>query len=604
MSAPQVHFSEVISRRFAQVLYRCLEEVGSTKGALYLVIQGEPGLHLVGHYGFPRLMPPQDFLEAEHPLAAWVHRERRTFAVNNALAYQELASFTQGAETPRFLLTPVYDKGNWVGLLVQRDRVRGEPYDLTRDETPTLAICNEIVAAYREFRFIFDPSAAVDASESASDFRTPAGGTPIVTPPHDGTHVGGTPALPVSVPPSDSMFPSSAPRLFPTPGESLEGYPSTGAKEGQPSLVTRSGRYTTQSLEEALRQTTELKQNAEAASQLKAGMFLPEQRTFFWEAAALLSSLVPLSAVALWVDDPHEIRPILAYSQAPLSPALKQQILAHTTYHVPKIVEKDLQILTKVEWLDQEPLGGVFQTYLPVVLLEEGGGQDLLLLFRGEERAFDDQEQTYIQQMSRMLGFHLQEGRLHEQYHRAFLSVAHRILTSKEGGAPKLRTHSLNTAKLARNFALHLELPSPEVEAVSIAAILHDVGTFMLDPRLLNKSPLTSEESADYRAHPILASTFLKDFRFPFDVLHIIRHHHERWDGKGYPDGLQGEQIPLGSRMIHLVESFEVMSSGSEFKPPKTGREILDELRREAGRQFDPSLVMGFMEFLATKTNK
>jgi len=576
MSTPQFHFSEVITRRFAQVLYRCLEDVRSTKGALYLVIQGEPGLHLVSHFGFPRLIPPPDFLAAESPLVAWVQRERRTFAVNDPQAYPELVAFTQGAEAPRFLITPVYDKGNWLGILLQRDLLRGEAYDLARDEAATLGICGEIVEAYREFRFILDPGAVPSPLPSPVD------------------------AVPVSVPTSGSMFSSSTPRFSPSEGEALEGYPTT--QEGQASLVARSGAYTTRALDEAL-QPPAPKAPLPEKSDLKVGMFQPEQRTFFWEAAALLSSLVPLSAAAIWVDDPHEIRPLLAYSPRPLSPELKQQILTHATYHLSQVVAKDVQLLIKSEEMDQEPLQGVFHTYLPVVLMEEGG-QDLLLLFRAEERPFSDQEQTHIQQMARLLGFHFQEGRLHEHYHRSFLTVAHRILTSMEGGAPKLRTHSLNTARLARNLALHLGLPSSEVEAVSIAAILHDVGTFMLDPELVAKSPLTPEEQAKMQTHPILASTFLKDFRFPFDVLRIIRHHHERWDGAGYPDGLRGEEIPIESRIIHMVETFEVMSSGSDFKAAVASREVLDELRQEAGRQFDPTLVAGFLDFLASKAHR
>lgn len=595
MSTSPFRFSEVLTRRFAQVLYRCLEEVGSTKGALYLVVEGEPGLHLVSHFGFPRLIPPPEYLPPDSPLVAWIQRERRTFAVNAVQDYPELNAFTQGAETPRCLLTPVYDRGNWLGILFQRDLSRGEAYDLARDEAPTLDICEGIVSAYREFRFILNPSAIPE--------------TPPLPPPGEEPHPGAQmEAMPVAVPPSESMFPSSAPRYVPAPGVALEGYPAANDRDESSSLVTRSGRYTARSLEEALNQPAGSPfPEAGARSprqELKPGMFLPEQRTFFWESASLLSSLVPISAIALWVDDPHELRPILAYSRHPLSPELKQQILAHAMYHIPKVEEKDLQILIKSEWMDEAPLRGVFQTYLPVLLLEEGGGQDLLLLFRDEERSFSEHEQTCIQQMARLLGIHFQEGRLHENYHRAFLSVAHRILTSMEGGAPKLRTHSLNTARLARNLALHLELPSAEVEAVSIAAILHDVGTFMLDPGLISKTPLTTEELAKIQTHPVLASIFLKDFRFPFDVLRIIRHHHERWDGQGYPDGLAGEAIPMESRIIHLVEAFEVMSSGSEFRSAVPSREILGELRKEAGRQFDPALVAGFLDFITSKTHR
>jgi len=584
-------FNEVLTHRFSQVLYQCLEVVGSTKGALYLALKGEDGFRLVSHYGFPRLVPPPERMEQDDPLVKWVKRERRTFAVNNASQFHELAALIQGAEAPRLLFSPIYDKGQWIGFLVQRDRVRGEAYEVSRDEAPTLTICEEIVAAVHEFRLVFTSSAAEphDSSPGLSLPSIPAPNLEEVT------------ALPVTVPPSDSMFAPPVPKEF-TPGLLLEGFRPGSGGEDAFSHLTKTGAYISRNLDEPTQIVPP--PGASEVPPLRPGMFLPEQRTFFWEAASLLASIVPLAAVALWMDEPQELRPILVYSRLPLSAELKQQVLAHATYHIPKVEERDLRILTRSEWLDESPLRGIFQTYLPVVLMEEGGGQDLLLLFRQEERPFSDEEQIHIQQVARMLGFHLQEGRLHERYHRAFLSVAHRILSTVEGGAPTLRSHSLNTARLARNFAVRLELPSHEVEAVSISAILHDVGTLLLDPRILAKPELTPEDLARVRTHPVLASAFLKDFRFPFDVLRIIRHHHERWDGKGYPDGLKGDEIPVGSRIISIIEAFEVMSSGNGYKSPKPSREILEELRRESSAQFDPSLVSEFIDYLASKARR
>jgi GAF domain-containing protein len=589
-------FNDALSNRFAQVLYQCLENVGSTKGVLYLSTRQEEGVSLVGHYGFPRLMPPPAQLPLEHPLIQWVRRERRTFAVNNAAQFQELSVLVQGSENPRLLITPLYDRGEWIGFLAQRDRVRGEIYDVSRDEAPTLTVCQEIVATAREFHFVFSVSPATD-SQSAPGLLQP------VPPPKP--VLAEVPVIPVPVPAPASMVPPTTPKEF-SPGMMLEGFTSAAEGEEGFSPLTSSGIYVSRNLDEPTVIVPPPPPSGEpvSSSPLRPGMFLPEQRTFFWEAAALLSSIVPLAAVALWMDEPQELRPILAYSRLPLSGELKQQILAHATYHIPRVEEKDLRILTKSEWLDESPLRGIFQTYLPVVLMEEGGGQDLLLLFRLEPKPFSEPEQLHIQQLARMLGFHLQEGRLHEQYHRAFLSVAHRILSTVEGGAPHLRSHSLNTAKLARNFAVRLELPSHEVEAVSIAAILHDVGTLLLDPAILAKPELAPEDLARIRTHPVLASAFLKDFRFPFDVLRVIRHHHERWDGTGYPDGLKGEEIPIGSRIISIIEAFEVMSSGNSYKSPKGGREILEELRRESSAQFDPSLVADFIDYLASKARR
>ena len=87
-------------------------------------------------------------------------------------------------------------------------------------------------------------------------------------------------------------------------------------------------------------------------------------------------------------------------------------------------------------------------------------------------------------------------------------------------------------------------------------------------------------------------------------MLRVIRHHHERWDGTGYPDGLKGEEIPIGSRIISLIEAFEVMSSGNGYKTPKSSREILEELRREASAQFDPVLVSDFIDYLTAKVRR
>jgi putative nucleotidyltransferase with HDIG domain len=169
---------------------------------------------------------------------------------------------------------------------------------------------------------------------------------------------------------------------------------------------------------------------------------------------------------------------------------------------------------------------------------------------------------------------------------------------------PSLRPHSLATARLARNLALMLDLPTEDVEAVSIAALLHDVGLLLLDPQMLAKPTLTGEEMKKVRDHPELAAVFLKDLRFPFDVIRIIRHHHERWDGRGYPEGLRETAIPMGSRIIGLIEAYEVMTSGKGYRRPQGFRQALVELRNEAGSQFDPAVVEAFSELMARKDER
>jgi putative nucleotidyltransferase with HDIG domain len=592
---------DALANRCSQVLYRCLEEVGSTKGALYLRAPGQGGFEVVSFFGWPRGTRPPVSIAEDHPLMVRTHRERRTYVVNDASESPELAAFGQGGEWPRYLITPVYLAGDWVGLLIQRDRIKGGTFDVERDEPPTLAICGDLVQALREFRLY--------GSVPRPDDGTLAPQAPPLPRAAQGTGPG---VVPVGLPTASALIDEVAPmaeRLLPAatstpppirtqashkplagPSVPERMYGFAGGQDGYSALPW-----------EADRTLSGWVAPAPANPERKRGMVPPEQRAFFWEIAGLLSQILTASAVALWIEDAEEIRPILAYSTLPMSADLQQQILAHATFHLPAVREQDLRIITRAEMTESPEITGAFSTYLPLLLNETSHGHDLLLVFRQEDHSFSLAEIEAIQQLGRILGLHMQEARLHERYHHAFLSVSHRILQSSESRMPSLRPHSLATARLARDLALKLELTTEEVEAVSIAAILHDVGLLLLDPAMLTKPNLTSEEMRKVRNHPELAAVFLKDLRFPFDVVKMIRHHHERWDGRGYPEGLRETGIPIGSRIIALIEAYETMTSGKGYKNPKGYRQVLEELGNEAGAQFDPRVVEAFRELMTRK---
>ena len=600
MSASSLFLGDVLANRCSQVLYRCLEEVGSTKGALYLRTPGQEGFEVVSFYGWPRGTRPPVTIPAGHSLLAYTQRMRRSFVVNHASELPELAAFGQGGEWPRYLITPIYLGGDWVGLLIQRDRIKGGTFEVERDESPTMAICEDLVQALREFR-IYGPIARPDRVTLS----------PHVPDPHSPAAVPVLENLPTAATVIDELVPM-AERLLPSAPESL---PLLRPQELRVPAISASAQERLYGFQgagdgyaalpwEADRTLSNWVAPPSPILERKHGMVPPEQRAFFWEIAGLLSQILTASAVALWIEDPEEIRPILAYSTLPLSHDLQQQILAHATFHLPNTLEQDLRLITNIDMVESAEINGAFSTYMPLLLNETMQGHDLLMVFRQEEHSFSISEIEVIQKLGRVLALHLQEARLHERYHHAFLSVSHRILQSSETRLPTLRPHSLATARMARDLALSLDLSTEEVEAVSIAAILHDVGLLMLDPAILNKPDLSSEERRKVRNHPELAAVFLKDLRFPFEVIKIIRHHHERWDGQGYPDRLRETAIPVGSRIIGLIEAYEVMTSGKGYRRSKGYRQVLEELHNEAGAQFDPRIIEALSQLMTRKDGR
>jgi cyclic di-GMP phosphodiesterase len=152
--------------------------------------------------------------------------------------------------------------------------------------------------------------------------------------------------------------------------------------------------------------------------------------------------------------------------------------------------------------------------------------------------------------------------------------------------------HANRLVHLSARLAGHLGLDEETAAAVRYGACLHDIGKVAVPDTLLRKPErLTPEETGIMRRHPILGAAILEGIDTWTDVRLIVRHHHERFDGDGYPDGLRGESIPLGARLVAVVDAFDVMRSGRPYSPPRSVDHILGELHRERGRQFDPEMV-------------
>ncbi len=157
--------------------------------------------------------------------------------------------------------------------------------------------------------------------------------------------------------------------------------------------------------------------------------------------------------------------------------------------------------------------------------------------------------------------------------------------------------HSQNVARLCTTLARHLSLTDKETEEVRLAAVLHDVGKIGIPERILNKpAGLDPDEFEIMKEHAMLGAKILEPLQSIQNIQKIVRHHHERWDGAGYPDGLVGEDIPLASRLIAIADAFDTMTTERTYKRSRSRLEAVEELRRCAGTQFDPRLVEALAE--------
>ena len=159
---------------------------------------------------------------------------------------------------------------------------------------------------------------------------------------------------------------------------------------------------------------------------------------------------------------------------------------------------------------------------------------------------------------------------------------------------PDTHSHSDRVGELACALALMLDLPEPDSAALESAARLHDVGMIGVpEDVLLSPGPLGEEEMESVRQHPVLGERILLQARLDAIAL-TVRHHHERWDGSGYPDGLAAEGIPLSSRVLSLCDAFDAMVSPRSYRAPLTTAQAIAEIEGCAGSQFDPELAVAF----------
>src|SRR5262249_13195221 len=154
------------------------------------------------------------------------------------------------------------------------------------------------------------------------------------------------------------------------------------------------------------------------------------------------------------------------------------------------------------------------------------------------------------------------------------------------------RGHSTRVSSLARRIAFKIGLPAKAAETIAQAALLHDLGKIGVPESILRKpGELSAAEWEVMRRHPVTGAQIVSPLEFFHQGAIILRHHHERLDGSGYPDGLTGESIPLGARIVAVADVYDALSSDRPYRPGLAHADAINVLRDEAGRTLDARLV-------------
>ncbi len=196
----------------------------------------------------------------------------------------------------------------------------------------------------------------------------------------------------------------------------------------------------------------------------------------------------------------------------------------------------------------------------------------------------------------------INNARLYQKIQDSYFEIVKALAQAIEAKDPYTHGHSSRVVEYTILIAQKLDLSEEEKELLKYAAMLHDIGKIGVRGIILNNpNGLTGEEYNEIKQHPLVGEGIIQPIELLQPIRPLIRHHHEWYNGKGYPDGLSGENIPLGARIIAVADAYDAMKSDRPYRKALTEETAIQELKRGSGTQFEPKIVEIFLQILETK---
>lgn len=188
---------------------------------------------------------------------------------------------------------------------------------------------------------------------------------------------------------------------------------------------------------------------------------------------------------------------------------------------------------------------------------------------------------------------------LYAKMRKMYLETIRALAAAIDAKDPYTKGHSERVAQMAVSLARELNLPEGEIENLEYSALLHDIGKIGIDEKILRKDDgLTNEEYDKIKKHTITGAKIIEPVDFLKNSYQAIYHHHERFNGNGYPDGIKEEDIPLAARIISVADAYDAMNSDRPYRKRLSKDKIIKELKDQSGKQFDPKIVKALISIL------
>ena len=261
------------------------------------------------------------------------------------------------------------------------------------------------------------------------------------------------------------------------------------------------------------------------------------------------------------------------------------------------IIDKKKKVTNRLEKKIIRTFTAIEKGYLMGIPLVSEDIMGVVILKRSKnERPFEKSDQELMMTMAEQAMTGIKSLQMYEEQQKIILNSIKSLVTLLDTRIPQEYTHSPHFGRLVAALAQEMHLDEKQVESLKYASLLHDTGKIDVPVEILTKTTkLTAKEFTIIKRHPVMGANILRPFSMLKPVIPIIMHHHEKYDGTGYPSRLKKGQIPLGARVMAVADAFEAMVYGRPYRERMNVDNALREIKKKSCSQFDPKVVEAFM---------